>query len=73
MSATADIGRYRDYFRGLGRGERVEVIAIPSSPQHAIYQRNVCYLDQVTHALFFSPNLIERFSFVPTMEQILEP
>lgn len=47
MSATAEIGRYRDYFRGLGRGERVEVIAIPSSPQHAIYQRNVSYLEQV--------------------------
>lgn len=47
MSATAEIGRYRDYFGGLGRGERVEVIGIPSSPQHAIYQRNVSYLEQV--------------------------
>ncbi|GFY98712.1 zinc finger (CCCH type) helicase family protein [Actinidia rufa] len=31
MSATADIARYRDYFKDLGRGERVEVLAIPSS------------------------------------------
>ncbi|KAF2315012.1 hypothetical protein GH714_037553 [Hevea brasiliensis] len=33
MSATADFGRYRDYFKDLGRGERVEVFAIPSSDQ----------------------------------------
>ncbi|KAF2315016.1 hypothetical protein GH714_037571 [Hevea brasiliensis] len=25
MSATADFGRYRDYFKDLGRGERVEI------------------------------------------------
>ncbi|WOL18448.1 hypothetical protein Cni_G27243 [Canna indica] len=47
MSATADITRYKDYFRDLGRGERVEVIAIPSAPQHSIFQRKVLYLDQV--------------------------
>ena len=47
MSATADISRYRDYFKDLGRGERVEVLAIPSSGQHTIYQRRVSYLEQV--------------------------
>ncbi|GAU43768.1 hypothetical protein TSUD_36620, partial [Trifolium subterraneum] len=36
MSATADIARYRDYFRDLGRGERVEVLAIPSSNQNMV-------------------------------------
>ena len=46
MSATADISRYRDYFRDLGRGERVEVLAIPSSNQRTIFQRRVSYLDQ---------------------------
>ncbi|KAJ4782641.1 RNA helicase family protein [Rhynchospora pubera] len=51
MSATADIGRYREYFRELGRDERVEVIAIPSSPQHVIYQRNVSYLEEVGNIL----------------------
>ncbi|RWV98687.1 hypothetical protein GW17_00038447 [Ensete ventricosum] len=46
MSATADITRYRDYFKDLGRDERVEVIAIPNAPQHYIFQRKVLYLDQ---------------------------
>lgn len=47
MSATADITRYRDYFKDLGRGERVEVLAIPSSSQNTLYQRRVSYLEQV--------------------------
>ncbi|XAR61337.1 RNA helicase [Bertholletia excelsa] len=51
MSATADIARYRDYFRDLGRGERVEVLAIPSSNRHTIYERRVLYLEQVTQLL----------------------
>lgn len=46
MSATADIARYRDYFKDLGREERVEVIAIPSAPQHCIFERKVLYLEQ---------------------------
>lgn len=46
MSATADISRYRDYFRDLGRGERVEVLAIPSSNQKTVFQRRVSYLEQ---------------------------
>lgn len=46
MSATADISKYRDYFRDLGRGERVEVLAIPSSNQNIVFQRSVSYLDQ---------------------------
>lgn len=47
MSATADITRYRDYFKELGRGERVEVVAIPSPDQRTIFQRRVLYLEQV--------------------------
>ena len=47
MSATADITRYKEYFRDVGRGERVEVIAIPSSPRTSIFQRKVLYLEQV--------------------------
>lgn len=46
MSATADISRYRDYFKDLGRGERVEVLAIPSSNQKTMFQRSVSYLEQ---------------------------
>ncbi|KAJ4828991.1 hypothetical protein Tsubulata_031721 [Turnera subulata] len=48
MSATADIGRYKDYFKDLGRGERVEVLAIPNTNQRALYQKKVSYLDQAT-------------------------
>ncbi|KAF5190731.1 Atp-dependent rna helicase protein [Thalictrum thalictroides] len=51
MSATADIARYRDYFKDLGRGERVEVLAIPLSTQHTIFQRRVLYLEQVHEIL----------------------
>ncbi|CAI9105432.1 OLC1v1004355C4 [Oldenlandia corymbosa var. corymbosa] len=52
MSATADINKYRDYFRDLGRGERVEVLAVPpSTNQHQIFQRKVLYLEQVTELL----------------------
>lgn len=47
MSATADIARYKDYFKDLDRGERVEVIAIPSAPLDGIFQRKVLYLEQV--------------------------
>lgn len=47
MSATADIARYREYFKDLGRGERVELLAIPSSGQDTIYQRKVSYIEQV--------------------------
>ncbi|XP_022757975.1 DExH-box ATP-dependent RNA helicase DExH8 isoform X3 [Durio zibethinus] len=58
MSATADIGRYKDYFRDLGRGERVEVLAIPSSNQKDIFQRQVSYLEQVTDFLGINSELI---------------
>ena len=47
MSATANTARYRDYFKDLGRDERVEVLAIPSSNQKTIFQRKVFYLEQV--------------------------
>lgn len=47
MSATADISKYRDYFRQLGRGERVEVLAIPSTSQRVVFQREVFYIEQV--------------------------
>uniref|UniRef100_A0A5B7B8U8 RNA helicase n=1 Tax=Davidia involucrata TaxID=16924 RepID=A0A5B7B8U8_DAVIN len=58
MSATADITRYRDYFKDLGRGERVEVVAIPSAGQHTIFQRRVSYLEQVTELLGISSELL---------------
>ncbi|XP_024967059.1 DExH-box ATP-dependent RNA helicase DExH8 isoform X2 [Cynara cardunculus var. scolymus] len=54
MSATADITRYKEYFRDLGRGERVEVLGIPSSDQHTLYQRRVSYLEQVVELLDMS-------------------
>lgn len=50
MSATADISRYREYFKDLGRGERVELLAIPSTGKNTIFQRKVLYLEQVLHA-----------------------
>ncbi|WOG83786.1 hypothetical protein DCAR_0102964 [Daucus carota subsp. sativus] len=59
MSATADIARYREYFKDLGKDERVEVLAIPSSPQHTIHQQRVSYLEQVTELLEIRP---ESFS-----------
>lgn len=46
MSATADISRYKDYFKDLGRGERVEVLAIPNSNEKTVFQRSVSYLEQ---------------------------
>ncbi|RLM92512.1 zinc finger CCCH domain-containing protein 4 isoform X1 [Panicum miliaceum] len=58
MSATADITRYKEYFRDVGRGERVEVIAIPSSPRTSIFQRKVLYLEQIADILKInSPSL----------------
>lgn len=59
MSATADISRYREYFKDLGRDERVEVLGIPSSSQHTLYQRRVLYLEQVAELLGMSS---ENFS-----------
>ena len=49
MSATADIAKYREYFRDLGRGERVEVLAIPTTSKDTIFQRKVLYLEQVPY------------------------
>uniref|UniRef100_A0A7N0U8I5 RNA helicase n=1 Tax=Kalanchoe fedtschenkoi TaxID=63787 RepID=A0A7N0U8I5_KALFE len=51
MSATADIARYKDYFRDLGRGERVEVLAIPNSNERSLFQRKVLYIEQVVALL----------------------
>lgn len=53
MSATADIGRYRDYFKDLGRGERVEVLAIPNSNQKSFFERKVSYLEEVSSCYYF--------------------
>ncbi|OAY61817.1 DExH-box ATP-dependent RNA helicase DExH8 [Manihot esculenta] len=58
MSATADFGRYRDYFKDLGRDERVEVLAIPSSNQQALFQKKVSYLEQITEFLGISSELL---------------
>ncbi|KAJ8623215.1 hypothetical protein MRB53_031744 [Persea americana] len=59
MSATADISRYRDYFKDLGRDERVEVLAIPSTGQQVIFQRKVLYLEQVTELLGMNSEHLE--------------
>ncbi|KAG6703938.1 hypothetical protein I3842_07G111000 [Carya illinoinensis] len=58
MSATADITRYKDYFKDLGRGERVEVLAIPMSNHKTIFQRSVSYLEQITELLGISSQLL---------------
>ncbi|KAJ6729451.1 ATP-DEPENDENT RNA HELICASE [Salix viminalis] len=60
MSATADTARYRDYFKDLGRGERVEVFAISISNQPTFFQRRVSYLEQTLKRAFW-------FSFQHTM------
>ncbi|GMH20442.1 hypothetical protein Nepgr_022283 [Nepenthes gracilis] len=62
MSATADITRYRDYFKDLGKGERVEVLAIPSSSSVSVFQREVFYLEQVTELLRISSDSSESLS-----------
>ncbi|KAL6532446.1 hypothetical protein OROGR_014416 [Orobanche gracilis] len=51
MSATADISRYREYFKDIGRDERVEVLAIPSTGKNTTFQRKVMYLEQGQHLL----------------------
>lgn len=67
MSATADITRYREYFNNLGRGERVEVLAIPNSDQKVIFQRQVSYLEQVVDLLGVSSESIStKFCSGPT-------
>ncbi|GAV66945.1 DEAD domain-containing protein/Helicase_C domain-containing protein [Cephalotus follicularis] len=58
MSATADINRYRDYFKDLGRDERVEVLGIPSSNQKTVFQRKVSYLEQISEFLGISSELM---------------
>ncbi|XP_022757974.1 DExH-box ATP-dependent RNA helicase DExH8 isoform X2 [Durio zibethinus] len=68
MSATADIGRYKDYFRDLGRGERVEVLAIPSSNQKDIFQRQVSYLEQV----ILATNIAESSVTIPKVAFVID-
>ncbi|XP_076889039.1 DExH-box ATP-dependent RNA helicase DExH8-like [Bidens hawaiensis] len=62
MSATADITRYKEYFRDLDRGERVEVLGIPSSSQHTLYQKRVSYLDKVVELLDMSSDSLSYMS-----------
>ncbi|GKU86845.1 hypothetical protein SLEP1_g1320 [Rubroshorea leprosula] len=66
MSATADITRYREYFNDLGRDERVEVLAIPSTNQKAIFQRRVSYLEPVADFLGISSELISSYCSGPS-------
>ncbi|KAF3436447.1 hypothetical protein FNV43_RR23539 [Rhamnella rubrinervis] len=58
MSATADIARYKDYFKDLGRGERVEVLGIPSSNQKTILERRVLFLEQIAEILGLNSELL---------------
>lgn len=51
MSATADTARYKNYFKDLSRGERVEVLAIPNSDRHTSYKQELMYLEQVADLL----------------------
>ncbi|KAL8530954.1 hypothetical protein ACS0TY_007830 [Phlomoides rotata] len=51
MSATADISRYREYFKDLGRGERVELLAIPNTEKNTLFQKRVLYLEQIIDLL----------------------
>ncbi|KAG8389489.1 hypothetical protein BUALT_Bualt02G0234700 [Buddleja alternifolia] len=67
MSATADISRYREYFMDLGRDERVEVLAIPSTGKNTIFQRKVLYLEQVSELLGMnSDNLSLKYCSGPS-------
>ncbi|KAG8389490.1 hypothetical protein BUALT_Bualt02G0234800 [Buddleja alternifolia] len=67
MSATADISRYREYFKDLGRDERVEVLAIPSTGRNTIFQRKVLYLEQVSELLGMnSDNLSLKYCSGPS-------
>ncbi|PWA77479.1 zinc finger CCCH domain-containing protein 4 [Artemisia annua] len=67
MSATADITRYKEYFGDLGRGERVEVLGIPSSSQHTLYQRRVSYLEKVVELLEMSSEYLStKYCFGPS-------
>ncbi|CAA0832022.1 Zinc finger CCCH domain-containing protein 31 [Striga hermonthica] len=73
MSATADIARYREYFKDLGRDERVERVAIPNSEKNIIYQRKEMYLDQVAKLLGIdSENLSLKYCSgpSPTMAEV---
>lgn len=66
MSATADTTRYKNYFKDLGRGERVEVLAVPNSDQHTAYQQKVSYLEQIAELLDIdSDDLSSRYCSGP--------
>ncbi|XP_042061602.1 DExH-box ATP-dependent RNA helicase DExH8-like isoform X3 [Salvia splendens] len=67
MSATADISRYRRYFGDLGRDERLEVLAIPSTEMTTIFQREVLYLEQISELLGMeSENLSLKYCSAPS-------
>ncbi|KAL1542640.1 RNA helicase [Salvia divinorum] len=67
MSATADISRYRRYFGDLGRDERLEVLAIPSTEMATIFQREVLYLEQISELLGMeSENLSLKYCSAPS-------
>ncbi|KAG6606962.1 DExH-box ATP-dependent RNA helicase DExH8, partial [Cucurbita argyrosperma subsp. sororia] len=70
MSATADIGRYRDYFKELGRGERVEVLAIPSSSQKTFFERKVSYLEEVNELLGIESDLQSSNGVSPSTSSV---
>ena len=60
MSATADIARYKDYFKDLGRDERVEVLGIPNVGQKAIFRKGFLILKRLL--LLFLTGIFKRFS-----------
>ncbi|KAH6823976.1 zinc finger helicase family protein [Perilla frutescens var. hirtella] len=72
MSATADISRYREYFKDLGRGERVELLAIPNTGMNTIFQRKVLYLEQISELLGMeSENLSLKYCSAPSPKMAL--
>lgn len=72
MSATADIARYRDYFKDLGRDERVEVLGIPITGQKTIFEKRVSYLEEAITSIpywnFLSSLLEISFIYSKTTE-----
>lgn len=67
LSATADFSRYCEYFKDLGRGERVEVLAIPNTGAKTILQKKVLYLEQISDLLGMeSENLSLKYCSAPS-------
>ncbi|CAK7340770.1 unnamed protein product [Dovyalis caffra] len=65
MPATADVARYQDYSKDLGRVERVEVLAFPSSNQHALSTEVFTFMDLV--AFLHSNDDMVHYDLIPSV------